>query len=214
MLYCVTQENNYYLPSNLLISQHLLRHQAIIERQAWDVPTFQSMEYDQFDNLAATYIIWSDTQGVARGTARLCTTARPYMLKEVFSHLVDGELPSTDKILEGSRFCVDKTMHPNVRQKIQRELVYGYLEYALAHNCKAIIGVMHPVYWRGLFAKNGWPVEPLGHVHKVDDGKDALAGSLNITVHTLADVQRATGIQGPLLHYPEHVQKVRANVRT
>jgi len=210
MLYCVTHTNNYYLPHNLLISQHKLRYQAIIERQDWDVPSIEAMEYDQFDNLASVYIVSSDHKGIARGTARLCPTTRPYMLKEVFSHLVNGDLPTRDDVLEGSRFCVDNTLPLGQRKRVQQELVYGYLEYALANRCTSILGVMHPAYWRGLFARNGWPVEPLGDIHKVPDGKDALAGRLNITSETLRRVQQATGITGSLLQYPQIPQKVSA----
>ncbi len=203
MLYCVTQENNYYLPSNLLVSQHRLRYQAVIERQSWEVPTIRQLEYDGYDNLASVYIVWCDKQGIARGTARLYPTTLPYMLRDVFSHLVEGELPISDTVLEGSRFCVDHTLPTDVRKQVQKELVVGYLEYALDHGCEAIIGVMHPVYWRNLFTKNGWPIAPLGEVHTVPDGKDALAARLNITPEIVRSIREVTGIHKRILHYPE-----------
>jgi acyl homoserine lactone synthase len=210
MLYCVTQENNYHLPGNLMIGQHRLRYQAIIERQAWDVPSLRELEYDQYDTLAAVYIICADARGQVLGSARLCPTTRPYMLKEVFSHLVEGDLPASDRVWEGSRFCVDKNLTVEVRKRVQQELVYGYLEFALAHDIEAIIGVMHPAYWRNLFARNGWPVRAIGSIQKVGDGKDALAGSLPITSLTLASVQRATGITGSLLQFYEQQERKSA----
>lgn len=210
MLYCVTQENNYYLPGNLIMGQHHLRYQAIIERQSWDVPFLRELEYDQYDTLASVYIIRTDARGQVLGSARLCSTSRPYMLKEVFSHLVEGDLPVSDTVWEGSRFCVSKNLQPEQRKRIQQELVYGYMEFALEHGIETLIGVMHPAYWRNLFARNGWPVQSLGPITTVMDGKEAMAGSVQITSLTLASVQRATGITGSLLQFHEHQERKSA----
>ena len=109
-----------------------LRFRAVIERQDWDMPTWQRMEYDEFDNPATTYFVWRDEDDVVRGCSRLYPTDRPYMLKKVFSFLVtDGQLPESDmSIWEGSRICVEKDLPAPLRKRIIYELSVAYMEYA------------------------------------------------------------------------------------
>ena len=84
----VTLENNHLYRGNALSEQHKLRFRSIVKRQAWDVPVIREHEYVQYDNPAAVYLIWRDADGIARGSSRLYPTDRPFMLKEVFSHMI------------------------------------------------------------------------------------------------------------------------------
>ena len=152
---CVTVENNHLYAGNPLAGQHHLRYEAIIGRQDWPVPCIKCMEYDQYDNPATTYLVWRDNQMIVRAVSRLYPTDRPFMLQECFSHMVSyHEMPSGSDVLEGSRFCIDKNMAVDLRQRILQELLIAYFDYALSNNITRIIGVMYPIYWKNIFEKN------------------------------------------------------------
>ncbi len=92
MIDCVSISTNHLFAGNPIYEQRRLRHECIVQRQSWNVPTFRNMEYDQYDNPAACYLIWRDEAGRARGSSRLYPTDRPYMLQEIFPHLVSKTL--------------------------------------------------------------------------------------------------------------------------
>lgn len=199
MIYCVNIENISKFPRNLLAGQYHLRYRAIIERQGWDVPHYRQMEYDQYDTPSANYLVSCDTDWNVNGVSRLCRTDRPYMLKEVFSSLSDRTLPSSSTVLEGSRFCVEKTLPSEERIRISRELILAYLEYGLAGGIQEFIGVMLPIYWRNLFEKVGWEVDYYGGLVMLDNGQKVRAGGVKVSMQALETVRQHSQIQYPVL---------------
>jgi acyl homoserine lactone synthase len=211
MLDCVSISTSHLFAGNPIYEQHRLRHECIVKRQSWNVPTIRNMEYDQYDNPAACYLVWRDRNGKARGSSRLYPTDRPYMLQEVFPHLVNKiPLPKGPKVWEGSRFCVDASLEPAKRQRIIQEIVIGYLEFGLAQGITRIIGVMYPAYCRNIFIRNGWDVEWLGDVSKSVEGHKIVAGSLSISEAILQKVRAKTGIYENVLSFGEEVRVLRA----
>ena len=73
---CVTLETAHLFPGNPIAAQHRLRYRAIIERQQWDVPVINGLEYDNYDNPSAVYLIYRDHNLITRGATRLCHTKR------------------------------------------------------------------------------------------------------------------------------------------
>lgn len=202
MIDCVTLSTVHQFDGNPLYEHHRLRYRSIIERQGWNVPTVRDMEYDQYDNPAAYYLVWRDAAGVARGTSRLYPTDRPYMLQEVFAGLVTrAPLPASPSVWEGSRFCVDASLPPAERKRIIQELVVGYLEFAQAFGVREIVGVMYPIYWRNIFVQAGWDVTWIGEPQKSEEGHTIVAGSLPIAQSTLATVRHRTGFNAPVLSF-------------
>lgn len=202
MIICVNLETMGAFKGNPILEQHKLRYRSIIDRQKWDVPHYHQLEYDQYDNPAATYLIWRDDMGGAGGVSRLYPTNRPYMLKEVFSFLTKGvELPEAADILEGSRFCVDKNLPAELRQRVCQELIISYLEYGLKHGVKQFVGVMLPIYWRNLFTGLGWDVEFFGESVPLENGQKVRAGGVMVSEEALMRVREKTGIYHPVLVY-------------
>ncbi|MCB1592691.1 MAG: GNAT family N-acetyltransferase [Alphaproteobacteria bacterium] len=202
MIDCVTLSTNHHFGYNPIYRQHQLRYQSIIERQGWEVPTIEDMEYDSYDNPAAYYLVKKDHAGKAIGVSRLYPTDRPYMLQQSFSHLVSKiDLPSTPRVWEGSRFCVERSIEPDMRKRIIQEIVIGYLEFSLVKKIRSIIGVMYPVYWRNIFVKSGWDVEWLGEIHRSEEGHKIIAGNLVVTQEVLNRVRSITGIHDPVLNF-------------
>ena len=82
------------------------RHKIFVERLGWSLQTQDGLEFDQFDRSDTVYVIAQNEKGNIVGCARLLPTTRPYLLAEVFPHLLNGLPPpqSTD-VWELSRFC-------------------------------------------------------------------------------------------------------------
>jgi len=203
MIGCVTVKTSHLFRGNPIASMFELRFRAVIERQKWDVPTWQSMEYDEFDNPATTYFVWRDEDDSVRGCARLCPTDRPYMLKKAFSFLVtDGTLPENDMtVWEGSRLCVDKDLPAPLRKRIIHELSVAYMEYAVSNGIRKIIGVMLPVYWRTVYIASGWDPFWYGAVTELPCGERVRAGGLPVSEEMMLKVRRTTGINETILSY-------------
>ena len=147
MIECVNIENNHLYSGNPLCAQHKLRFQSIIERQKWDVPYIKNMEYDNYDNPAAHYLIKRDLKGNAVGVSRLYPTERPYMLEEHFPYLITKQkIPKSKKTWETTRFCVEASLPPEERKNVLHNLVVAHLEFALQNDIEQIIAVTYPVF--------------------------------------------------------------------
>lgn len=199
---CVTLETNHLFSGNPIAEQHRLRYRSIIARQGWQVPSIRDMEYDEYDNPSATYLVWRDSSGVARGVSRLYPTDRPFMLAEKFPHMVTYTNPPSSKhIWEGSRFCIDHTLDKEQRLSIAQKLVLAYLEYGMDRDIRQFVGIMYPIYWSNLFSKNGWNPVWLGDLAVTPDGKKARAGLVNVNKEVLALVRQNTGFHEHVISY-------------
>lgn len=86
------------------------RHTIFIERLGWPLPTENGMERDQFDRPDTLYIVAREPNGTICGCARLLPTTEPYLLSEVFRHLLAGvPVPHTREVWELSRFAAATT---------------------------------------------------------------------------------------------------------
>jgi acyl homoserine lactone synthase len=202
MIEFVTVDNVNRFSGNALAAQHRLRYRSIIQRQEWNVPNYSEMEFDQYDNPAAKYLVYRDETGAARGVSRFYPTTLPYMLEQLFSHFVtDRAVPKSPCVWEGSRFCIDQTLSPAIRKRIAAEIVVGYLETGLRYGLDGIVGLMYPAYWRSLFTGAGWALEYMGETALLDDGNRARAGWLPVSEAVLARVRRTTGIHEPVVNF-------------
>ena len=214
MISCFNIKNCHLFPTNLLASQFRLRHKLNVERQKWDVPSWNNeFEYDSYDNPATTYFAWVDNEGVVRGCQRLYPTERPYMLQEVFHFLVTNrELPKDPHIWEGSRICVDTDLPADLRKRIIHELAIAYLEFALNNGIESIIGVMLPAYWKSVYINAGWQPEWFGETFKLNNGDRVKAGGLPVSKEVLKNVRQTTGIYEPVLNYVNNQMLLPTNV--
>ena len=211
MIEFVTVENMDCFPGNALAAQHRLRYRSIIERQNWDVPNYGQMEFDQYDNPAAKYLVWRDENGNARGVSRFYPTTLPYMLEQLFGAFVtDRQVPKSPRVWEGSRFCIDQTLPAPARKRIASEIVVGYLETGLRFGIEGIVGLMYPAYWRSLFTGAGWEIEYMGETKILADGNKARAAWLPVSESVLARVRKTTGILEPVVEFGDGDDKALA----
>lgn len=93
--------------SKELWEMHTLRAKVFRGRLGWEVPVLSGMEIDGYDALEPRYMLMRDGE-MLRGCWRLLPTEGPYMLKDSFPQLLDGQdAPSDPQIWELSRFALE-----------------------------------------------------------------------------------------------------------
>jgi acyl homoserine lactone synthase len=86
------------------------RHKIFIERLGWPLQVENGVERDQFDHRDAFYVVAHEPNGAICGCARLLPTVKPYLLSEVFPHLLAGlPAPKARDVWELSRFAAAST---------------------------------------------------------------------------------------------------------
>jgi acyl homoserine lactone synthase len=94
------------LPRQVMTGIARYRHKVFIDMLGWPLSASNGMELDQFDRPDARYVVAHDDHGAVIGTARLLPTTQPYLLGEVFPHLMgDQPAPCSDEVWELSRFA-------------------------------------------------------------------------------------------------------------
>ena len=198
MLYAVNIENAHHF-GDVLPQLFRLRFRQFKERQGYDIPFYKDMEYDQYDTLATTYLVWIDERTRAvHGTSRLNPTDRPYMLKDLWPDMVEGPLPRSPHVWEGTRICIDKALPGHLRERIKWEIVLGYLEFGRANQIEKYVGIMQTFIWTRVFMQSGWGAAYLGD-ERLIDGIKTRAGEVIVSEEALERVRRKTGIDGPVL---------------
>lgn len=199
MLDIVTWENQHFF-GNALAAQYKLRYRIFVQRQAWDVPSYNGMEYDQFDTPAAVYLVRRGANGTASGVTRLIPTIRPYMIKELWPHLVAArDLPAAPDVWEATRFGVDQDLDPAMRRRVVSELICGCLEFGLLNGIKEYLGVMPVQIFRQVLQASGCEVKLIGPPARIGPLRIA-AAAIPIRHDILDKVRRTRGITGPVLN--------------
>lgn len=168
------------------------RYKEFVARQKYDVPVYNGMEYDQYDTPAAVYLTWKDGQGAVRAGIRILPTARPYMIQELWPQTVQYmPMPCARDFWEVTRFFIDRSLDPVVRQQAHGEILCALLEFALHHDIARYIGIAPPKLWVHTFRKCGWPANPAGDVVDIGFSEKVQACVMDVSRATLENV-RAT----------------------
>jgi len=105
-----------------LWKMHTLRAKVFSGRLGWEVPVLSGMEIDGYDALDPAYMQIREPGGPLRGCWRLLPTEGPYMLKDSFAQLLEGQqAPSDPRVWELSRFALET----------DKENRYGFSEMTL-----------------------------------------------------------------------------------
>lgn len=184
--------------ADVLDKMFQLRYRVFKERLDWEVQTRNGRERDAFDDLGPIYIINIADDGRVVATWRLLPTTGPYMLKDIFPALMDGEdCPVDPDIWECSRFAVDPGDYRDNAVSINRytsELVIGILEYCQAARIKDVVAV-YDIRIARMFPRIGagpsWQKTPRPFGKTV-----AVAGNFPIQPYMSEGVRRNSGITG------------------
>ncbi len=103
----VTRSNVVTLRTDVLENLYRFRTEMFYNRLKWDVNIANGLEKDQYDEADPVYLFSHNQQHEIQSCARLLPTTRPYMLREVFSQMLQGEAaPQDETVWELSRFAV------------------------------------------------------------------------------------------------------------
>jgi acyl homoserine lactone synthase len=186
-----------HLHGRAFAAQHELRHRLFVERNGWDVPSYDGMEYDQFDTPAATYLTWLDADHVVRGVSRLIPTTRPYMIKELWPHLASDH-PCTPKVWEATRFGIDHAVDAATRRRIAAEIVLACQEFGIAHGVERYYVLMPTLIIRRVIAAVGCRYRFLGPIADFG-GYNVAAASVEVSPADLRRIRDQVGISSPVL---------------
>lgn len=195
----VISYNDISKNSDLFFSQFRLRHREFIHRQNYAVRAIDGMEFDQYDTLASNYIVYSEDGRTVLGCSRLTPIQYGCMLADHFPDLVDDRsLFQSANIWEGTRYCIDSRLPPAHRRLISQHIAAAYVEFGLAHQATAIIGLMPTLILRSVFERAGIVLEKLGSPHPIGAHARIQAAAIPIDGAQLARVRSTTGL-GPVL---------------
>jgi N-acyl-L-homoserine lactone synthetase len=189
---------------NLLAAMYRLRRRVFKDRLGWNVSVSGDLELDVYDALKPTYVIVV-TAGAAIGCVRLLPTTGPTMLGSTFPELLGGQAaPSSARILESSRFCVDTEvaagLGSNGLNRATFILFAGMMECLRIMDADSIVTVTDTRMER-ILRRAGWPLERIGAPHRIDKTM-ALAGFLHGSDQALAAMYRQAEVTGPVLIDP------------
>jgi acyl homoserine lactone synthase len=183
MITIITRQNlDQHLP--LMLDMYRLRHRVFRERLDWAVISSGGMEMDEFDLLNPVYIIQHQTPDTVTGCARLLPTIGPYMLRDKFSALLNGNpAPNSAHIWESSRFALDLEQPAPFAVN---ELLAGICEFSIENSISKVVTVCD-IYVERLLKRNGAELERIGNKQRF--GKvDAVAGYINANEETLQKI--------------------------
>jgi len=140
----ITYGKSRYLSQALKVALARYRHKIFIERLGWPLPVVNDMEWDQFDHQDTLYVIAHAEDGTVTGCARLLPTESPYLLSDVFPHLLAGSsVPRTSDVWELSRFSTAPA-DPNAevdRTALTRSLLAAAVKCAVKQGARRLITV-------------------------------------------------------------------------
>lgn len=165
----------------LIHEMHLLRARIFRDRLAWTVPCTSGLEIDSFDKLNPTYILCLDRFDAVIGCARLLPATGGTMLQKVFPQLLETEhLPTHNRMIESSRFCVDTTAAAEREQaglhSATLAMFAGIIEWSILNGYREIVTATD-IRLERILRRAGWPLNRLGSPSKINETR-SVAGLL------------------------------------
>ena len=153
-----------------LAEMHNLRKRIFVDKRQWPCNVVNEMEFDQFDNDDAQYLIYKQNNKVI-ASARLIPTTSSYIVGDIFPQCFKTqEIPREKDVWEITRFCADPIKAP---RNITAILLAGIMEFALENNIKYYVSI-GDIRIERLIDRAGWGTERLGDT--IDTGTEIAVG--------------------------------------
>jgi len=178
------------------------RYREFVLQHKYEVPTYNGMEYDQYDTPAAIYLIWRDVSGTIRAGMRLLPTSRPYMIQELWPQTVkEIDLPQKPTVWEATRFFIDKSIDKNLRHLAHAEILCGMLEFALHYGIAKFIATAPPRLWDFTFRRFGWPAIIVGPSTEIGYSELIQTCMMDVTSEILETVRLTANINDNVINH-------------
>lgn len=167
--------------TKIVDDMHRLRARIFQGRLSWNVRCVSGREYDEFDDLAPTYIVALADSDTVIGCARLLPAVGKTMLGAVFPQLLsDGQLRAHRRMVESSRFCVDTACEEGRAEgqlhTATLTMFAGIVEWCMA-NGHTEIATATDVRFERILKRAGWPMRRLGEPVLINETR-SVAGIL------------------------------------
>lgn len=169
------------------------RHETFVERNKWDLPTADGMEFDQYDTPASRWVCVHEFGQVLAGVRLTPTTARvgiySYMIRDaqrgllptIPENLLFEEAPVASHIWESSRVFVSESVPAKLRLRVQISLISEMVRSARELGATSVLGLV-PENSRRLARRTGIECVPAGPVLHYDDADPSVC--VNIPMAT------------------------------
>jgi len=191
----------YHAFKGRLDEMHQQRGRVFRDRLDWNVNVVDGREYDEYDALNPTYLLYIGHDGALRGSVRMLPTTGQYMLKDTFPQLLgDNEAPQNTVMWESSRFCVETEGDPKTQNNLSAgciQLFEGLIEFGLSKGLTSIVTVTDVLIER-IIRRVGWSVTRIGEVKSIGTSK-AVALDLSVDLQSLQNIRNYSGLYEPVL---------------
>ncbi len=167
--------DNIHINGDLYQNMLQIRHRLFVKKMGWDLDTAacsgDDIEFDQYDNPYAHYVIVHDQDRKVLGTTRLIKTSVnlksgwSYMIRDASLGLLSGipmeltnHAPKEDNIWEATRFAVNSELSITDRNNVLKRVCEAASDFIKTQNGVEILGLMSPFFLRWL-PRNGFVVE-------------------------------------------------------
>lgn len=166
---------NIHKHGELFANMLRARHDTFIERNKWELPHADGMEYDQYDTPASRWVAVHELGQIMAGVRLTPTTNRvgiyTYMIRDaqlglldtIPSHLLWEEAPVADHIWESSRVFVSQAVPSNLRLRVQMMLIGEMVTSARSLGATSLLGLI-PEHSPRLARRSGIDCQPAGPV--------------------------------------------------
>ena len=170
--------DNMHKHGDLFANMLRARHKTFIERNQWDLPEADGMEFDQYDTPASRWVAVHDFGRILAGVRLTPTTARcgiyTYMIRDAQRGLLDTipsdllweEAPVAPHIWESSRVFVSDAVPANMRLRVQVELIAEMVRSARELGATQVLGLI-PEHSPRLARRTGIDCQPAGPVMEI-----------------------------------------------
>lgn len=174
--------DNLHNHGELFANMLRARHRTFIQRNNWELPEANGMEYDQYDTPASRWVAVHEFGQVLAGVRLTPTTARcgiySYMIRDAQLGLLDSipqnllyrEAPVAGHIWESSRVFVSDSVPSKLRLHVQCALIDEMVRSARQLGATTLIGIV-PEHSPRLARRTGINCVPAGPVIETDDGE-------------------------------------------
>ena len=198
---------------SLYDAMHRLRFRVFRRRLNWDVCGENGLERDEFDDLNPHYVLAMDEHDRLVGTWRMLPTTGPYVLQQVFAHLLEDRTPACSELIwEGSRFAIDcdyvGTRGLGALHKTSAEIFCGVVEFCIAYGIKEIVTV-YDLRIARLLPRLGVHHKWISRQHRIGN-TIAMTGAFDSSVAMLRSIRQETGITGSVVQNAPWIQPRKA----
>ncbi len=167
--------DNFHKHGDLFANMLRARHRTFIERNQWELPQADGMEFDQYDTPASRWVAVHEFGHVLAGVRLTPTTARcgiySYMIRDAQRGLLETiprdllweEAPVAEHIWESSRVFVSDDVPSKIRLRVQIELIGEMVRSARELGASRVLGLI-PEHSPRLARRTGIECEPAGPV--------------------------------------------------